>query len=386
MRYYRKNRLCVCRIFIATVLMVLFSFGIQGCKQEKQPASGAISYQKSIHDSLQPSPLLEKAINEIPPGSSVLVQEKLKSLVPDNTETNPFFDQFELWKEPDTRPCPILMDYILAPKTQYLMTVIAYAEHIWQPIASKRESDQEIYLLKNICKKPEDCLESPAKQEAAAKRFTEMVKIKKGPHIYRDQYNTVLEMTVDDFKIGKYEVSTARYAKYLNDASVDPAKAGRLFSINDPSSKIVHFNGRYRIIKGAAHLPVFNVSWYGAEAFCKHHGQSLATPYQWQRAAQGGDSRKFPWGNSEDFTVRANLSGNKDGFRFWAPVNAFEKGQSPFGVYNLTGNVYQWCRKQLLMGGSWDHKPEWGNTTTVESNHPQARNTHNGFRCVKESD
>lgn len=120
--------------------------------------------------------------------------------------------------------------------------------------------------------------------------------------------------------------------------------------------------------------PVVGISWYEAIAYCQWLSEvtgeaiRLPTEQEWQRAAQGDDSRDYPWGEKWD-DDRCNNSVGKD----WqknstSPVTQFEgKGDSPFGVVDVAGNVWEWCltayesgRNELSgtdsrvqRGGSW---------------------------------
>lgn len=123
-----------------------------------------------------------------------------------------------------------------------------------------------------------------------------------------------------------------------------------------------------------ADLPRTNVSWYEAVAFARWLGTqlgmrvSLPTEQQWQRAAQGDDRRRYPWGNDFDAT-RCNF--NTQGP---TPVGQFPTGASPCGALDMAGNVWEWCLNdyysgsadislsasdRVLRGGSW-----WCNTPT----------------------
>ncbi len=116
--------------------------------------------------------------------------------------------------------------------------------------------------------------------------------------------------------------------------------------------------------------PVVGVSWYEALAFCRWLGQAtgvfitLPTEQQWQRAAQGDDGREYPWGNADPTESLCNWNRNVDET---TPVTRYPAGASPYGVMDMSGNVWEWCLTEwesgtadpngrgprLLRGGSW---------------------------------
>ncbi len=83
------------------------------------------------------------------------------------------------------------------------------------------------------------------------------------------------------------------------------------------------------------------VSWQGAAAYCQWVAARLPTEAEWEKAARGRDGRLWPWGDEFDAT-RANLLGDDDGFRHTAPVGAFPRGASPYGVHDMAGNAAEW--------------------------------------------
>ena len=98
---------------------------------------------------------------------------------------------------------------------------------------------------------------------------------------------------------------------------------------------------------GRANRPVVNISWDDAKAFCVwlsgKSGKSihLPTEAQWEKAARGTDQRRYPWGNSDADCNKAHYLDCGGGPK---PVGSFEAGKSQYGVYDMAGNVYEWCQ------------------------------------------
>jgi formylglycine-generating enzyme required for sulfatase activity len=154
--------------------------------------------------------------------------------------------------------------------------------------------------------------------------------------------------------------------------------------------------------------PVVGVSWYEAMAFCRWLGAgrgervTLPSEGQWQRAAQGDDGREFPWGDEPPDETRCNWNRYVDET---TPVMRYPGGASPYGVMDMSGNVWEWCRTgwtggqeaggrrepRLVRGGSWssdspislraaNRSPKDPNARLL----PAERNVVTvGFRCVR---
>jgi formylglycine-generating enzyme required for sulfatase activity len=105
--------------------------------------------------------------------------------------------------------------------------------------------------------------------------------------------------------------------------------------------------------------PVVHISWSDAAALARWAGGRLPTEAEWEFAARGGiEDARFPWGSDEpddvsaikcniwqgDFPERNTL---RDGFAGTAPVNAFEP--NGYGLYNMAGNVWEWCADSFLI-------------------------------------
>ena len=104
---------------------------------------------------------------------------------------------------------------------------------------------------------------------------------------------------------------------------------------------------------GPGDHPVTYVDWDQASAFCRYAGGRLPTEAEWEYAARGTDGRKFPWGNSNPGPTLANCADSLCGDRFsgTSPVGSFPAGRSPFGLDDMTGNVWEWVADWF---GSYD--------------------------------
>jgi formylglycine-generating enzyme required for sulfatase activity len=91
--------------------------------------------------------------------------------------------------------------------------------------------------------------------------------------------------------------------------------------------------------------PVVYVDLEDARAYARWKRKRLPTEEEWQFAAQGNDARKFPWGNE---MLPGHCNGEGSGGT--TPVRAFPEGRSPFGLYDLCGNVWEWTESERSDG------------------------------------
>ncbi|MCB8926544.1 MAG: SUMF1/EgtB/PvdO family nonheme iron enzyme [Ardenticatenaceae bacterium] len=223
------------------------------------------------------------------------------------------------------------------------------------------------------------------------------------------------EVTVDAFAIDLYEVSVAQYAAFLNTLGsyVNACNGFTCLSTNfeTTASYLTDDTIEYVPIEGFGDYPINNVSWHGANAYCQWVGGRLPTEAEWELAAGGGDGRFYPWGDElvidDEGTIPAVFAGTFDNLQ---PVNSLPEGASPFGVYHMAGNVWEWVADgydaiyydrspsenptgpdevrvtddYVLRGGGYDSLAEELRTTNRASERaPEFRLIPDvGFRCV----
>jgi formylglycine-generating enzyme required for sulfatase activity len=203
---------------------------------------------------------------------------------------------------------------------------------------------------------------------------------------------------LDPFYIGACEVTNAQYEKF------DPTHAERRtqFSPRDD-------------------MPAVGVSWNDAVAFCgwlsgrEGVQYRLPTEAEWERAARGTDGATYPWGSLEPTAEGkllnaawgdARASWAEDGAKYAAAVGSYEDGTSPEGVYDMAGNVWEWCMDwyatgiyadsppenpqgpreggyRVFRGGSFANAASSARASNRSGAEPALREASLGFRCVR---
>lgn len=160
----------------------------------------------------------------------------------------------------------------------------------------------------------------------------EMVQIPEGPFTMGSQDGGPDEapdhqVFLKGFYIDRKEVNQEEYTRF---AKMAKRAMPRIEVFEDDQSKLLQ-----------PEFAVMSVSWEDAAAYCKWAGKRLPTEAEWEKAGRGEGKRRFPWGD-EFIRNAANVDGNEDGYKYLAPPGSFEKGRSPYGLYDMTGNVAEW--------------------------------------------
>src|SRR5262245_30976232 len=169
------------------------------------------------------------------------------------------------------------------------------------------------------------------------------------------------QVYLDAFYIDKYEVTNARFQQFVQATGYrtqaereggGKIRTGAKTWADVPDATWRAPRGKGSSIAGLEAHPVVQVSWHDAKAYCTWAGKRLPTEAEWEKAARGTDGRLYPWGNEFDGT-RVNFCDRNcpfewkdaavdDGFRSTAPVGSYEAGKSPYGAYDMVGNVWEW--------------------------------------------
>jgi len=200
------------------------------------------------------------------------------------------------------------------------------------------------------------------------------------------------EVYVDAFYMDKFEVTNEMY-----DACVYAVECRRPQQGGSATRNTYFANPVY------ASFPVLYVDWKMANTYCEWRGARLPTEAEWEKAARGTDARLYPWGNDEP---DCNLANHVGCVADTTPVDQHEDGQSPYGIYGMAGNVWEWTStlfkpypykaddgredpdslgERIARGGSWH--VFGGNSGNVRADtrlklDPGYFGGYVGFRCV----
>ncbi|MDH5761620.1 MAG: formylglycine-generating enzyme family protein [Nitrospinota bacterium] len=234
---------------------------------------------------------------------------------------------------------------------------------------------------------------APTRKSKKNAKFPGMVFIEAGEFImgsnerWDDESPEHINQT-DAFYIDLYEVTNRDYKKFV-DATKRPPP---------------HHWTQGNIPKGKEDHPVTYVSWFDANDYCQWTGKRLPNEEEWEKAARGQDGNIYPWGNLWSLDKSNNPYKQSTGTQ---PVGSYPEGRSVYGLYDMSGNVWEWVDayylphpgntipkaeygkdKRVLKGGSWFDCLSYGcglSAPTFNRSffNPEVKNNSFGFRCAK---
>lgn len=257
------------------------------------------------------------------------------------------------------------------------------------------------------------------------------------PYGYGNEYHPGNPVDLPAFSIMKYPVTNEEYAVFLDEMYDGGQLAifeGNVYNadttlvymdLNHSECQIQLTGGNFTAKSGKQNYPVMLVSWYGADAFAEYNGMMLPTEAMWEKAARGtegddtngdgvGDGYKYPWGLIIDGSYcNYQTSGDPWEIAVWpqtSPVGAYDganysgfvthDNSSVYGVYDLCGNIYEWCQDwygpyqnphnppssgiyKTCRGGSWSSTTYYCRNAFRSKYTPDSRFDNIGFRCAE---
>jgi len=209
-----------------------------------------------------------------------------------------------------------------------------------------------------------------------------------------DNRKTQTQIDLPNFYIDIYPVTNRQYCDFLNNENPSVEKIDDWIDLKSASSgetcriKKSELAG-YKIEAGYEKHPVIFVSWHGANAYAQWSGKRLPTEQEWEKSARGTDGRTYPWGNA----FAENLcNSDENGSGGTTETDAFPDGQSPWGCFDMAGNVWEWTSdfydaekksSYVLRGGSWNFNSRYCRCSFRKAELPFNRNNEIGFRCAR---
>ncbi len=222
-----------------------------------------------------------------------------------------------------------------------------------------------------------------------------------------DKNEVVRRADVGTFRLMRREVTNLQFAEFVADTghttSAETSGTGNVWDkewTEVAGADWRHPQGPGSELHGLGLHPVVQVSAIDAEAFCSHHGLRLPSEEEWEFAARGEAGLRYPWGNAltREMLPKVTNGGawtccapsKADGYLRTAPVASFPAGQSPTGLDDMVGNVWEWTSSRFteegtqrsIRGGGWGNNPYGLRAAYRHGNPPNIGLDMVGFRCA----
>ena len=230
---------------------------------------------------------------------------------------------------------------------------------------------------------------------------SEMVLVPAGSFLYgsreddREAHNDEKPQRVIDlpaFYMDVFPVTNRQYCEFLNQKRPDNDTLAKWIDLTGSFSgekcRITKGLNGYIVEKGRERHPVIYISWHGAEAYAMWAGKRLPSEEEWEKAARGTEGAKYPWGNEFDGFL---CNTRESGIGRTSQVDKFPEGRSPFGCFDMAGNVWEWTDSlydevkvnKVLRGGSWIFNWCYARCALRSGDFPGFGDGYIGFRCAR---
>jgi formylglycine-generating enzyme required for sulfatase activity len=227
------------------------------------------------------------------------------------------------------------------------------------------------------------------------------------------------KVKINDFEIGRFEITNLQYANFLNEYKSDMISDGEFadeLMILSYDGGIKYFQGEWKPDLGYEYLPAIGVTWFGADEFCRYYNFRLPTEAEWEYAARElGKAVRFGNGKNEANPKEINYNGSlesgyafiKVGINRQGAVNVGGFPPNSLGIFQMSGNVWEWCQDwyasnyyhrsdyedpsgppfgqyKVIRGGSWFNSGFANRITERSFSPPYKSNADIGFRVVRQ--
>ena len=210
-----------------------------------------------------------------------------------------------------------------------------------------------------------------------------------GDHFQDKEVNNaqpVHTVELDTFYMDICEVTVGQFKQFMRETGYEPG----MVTNGDWNLEQFwdHVSGKVSPKKPGSpsdNHPIIYVTWRDATAYCKWASKRLPSHEEWEWAARGGlVDKEYMWGDDEsqarDYANYFGAGGKDKWDESTAPVGSFKP--NGYGIFDMGGNVFEWCRGGILRGGSWNSRTSLLRVAYRYHGGSEDGDYYHGFRCV----